>query len=350
MITIITGTPGAGKTLYAIDKLLRELVDSQVPQYDARGGTTMVTRRILSNINGLLIDHELIDEKPGGGLADWHLWCKPGDVICFDEVQHAWRPRANGSKVPDDIAALETHRHKGVDFILITQNPMQVDKNVCLLAGRHLHIRRIAALGASIVYEWDHCSRSLLYSKSLKKSPWKYDKKVFQLYKSAELHTKPKISIPPLMFVVLFAIVAAAYLIPNVADRITSKLPDKDKTTALNNPTSKPGSTMPALPPPVPLDPNPITSGPRLDDLIMTGYIGGAVQSAVFQWVPAGQPRYSFTVSQLVRHGMTVTISGECRAEIKDSNGQIRKFACMPGVPLPETQQQDKPDNKPSMV
>jgi zona occludens toxin (predicted ATPase) len=220
MITLITGTPGAGKTLYAVSKLLRELVGSTVKKTEPDGTVIDVPRRILTNINGLLLDHELIGPDSGGGLEDWHKWAKPGDVICYDEVQRSWTPRANGSKVPDYIAALETHRHMGVDFILLTQNPMLIDKNVTALVGRHLHVRRFGGIGAAIVYEWDHCSRSLLFSKSIAKHTFKYDKKVFQLYKSAELHTKPKTSVPTLAYVALLAVLGSAFLIPYAAGRI----------------------------------------------------------------------------------------------------------------------------------
>ncbi len=220
MITLITGTPGAGKTLYAISKLLRELVGSSVKKTEPDGSITEVPRRIITNINGLLLDHEFIGPDVGGGLADWHLWAKPGDVICYDEVQKSWPPRANGSKVPDYIQGLETHRHMGVDFIILTQNPMLIDRNVTALVGRHLHVRRFGGLGAAIVYEWDHCSRSLLFSKSIAKAPFRYDKSVFKLYKSAELHTKPKTRVPTLAFVVLAAIGGAALAIPYAAERI----------------------------------------------------------------------------------------------------------------------------------
>ncbi len=223
MITLITGTPGAGKTLYAISKLLRDLVGSVVAGVDDSGNKTEVPRIIYTNINGLLIDHELIDGGAEGGLANWHKWAKPGSVICFDEVQREWPPRANGSKVPDYISALETHRHMGVDFIILTQNPMLLDRNVLALVGRHLHVRRFGGMGAALVYEWDHCSRQLLYSKALKKFPFKYDKSVFKLYKSAELHTKPKISIPPLVFVVIVALICAAVFIPQTYSRIANK-------------------------------------------------------------------------------------------------------------------------------
>lgn len=222
MIALITGTPGAGKTLYAISKLLRDLVGSTVKKHHDDGTVTEIPRRILTNIPGLLLDHELIGPDAPGGLADWFTWCKPGDVICYDEVQRSWTPRANGSKVPDYISALETHRHMGVDFILLTQNPMLIDRNVTALVGRHLHVRRFGGLGAAIVYEWDHASRSLMFSKSIAKHTFRYDKSVFKLYKSAELHTKPKTSIPTLAIVSLLALVGAAFAIPYAADRIGS--------------------------------------------------------------------------------------------------------------------------------
>ncbi|PJI98095.1 zona occludens toxin [Acidovorax sp. 69] len=229
MITLITGTPGAGKTLYCIAKLLLDLVGSVVKSTDENGQQKETQRRICTNIPRLLIEHELIDGDEEHGLRGWHKWCKPGDVIVPDEVQRYWPPRPNGSKVPDDISALETHRHKGVDFIIITQHPMLLDRNVLALVGRHLHVRRFGGLGASIVYEWDHCSRSLMYSKALKKSPFRYDKSVFKLYMSSELHTKPKTSIPPLAYVVIAAIAAALYFVPSIVSRISSK---GDKTAA----------------------------------------------------------------------------------------------------------------------
>jgi zona occludens toxin len=219
MITLITGTPGAGKTLYAISKLLRSLVGSSVKAADG----SSVPVQLFTNINGLLIDHVLIDGGSDGGLSGWHKWVKPGAVICFDEVQREWSPRPNGSKVPDYISALETHRHMGVDFIILTQHPMLLDQNVRALVGRHIHLRRLGGSPLAIAYEWDHCSRSLLFSKSLAKAPFKYDKSVFKLYKSAELHTKPKTSIPSLVYVVGAAVFAAAFAIPMAMDRISSK-------------------------------------------------------------------------------------------------------------------------------
>jgi len=223
MITLITGNPGAGKTLYCISNLLRDLVGSVVKSTDSQGRPVEVPRTIYANIPGLLLEHELIDGSDTGGLANWHEWAKPGAVVVFDEVQREWKPRANGSKVPKCIEMLETHRHMGVDFIILTQHPGLIDANVRALVGRHLHVRRFGGIGAAIVYEWDHCSRSLLYAKALAKKTFRYSKEVFALYKSAELHTKPKTTIPPLAFVVLLAVAGAAVAIPYTVKRIGDK-------------------------------------------------------------------------------------------------------------------------------
>lgn len=222
MITIITGTPGAGKTLYCISKLLLPLVGTSVKQ-EVNGEVVEYPRTIYTNIKGLLIDHELIDGSADGGLRNWQEWAKPGAVIVFDEVQKIWEPRANGSKVPDDIKALETHRHMGVDFVLITQGLMLTERNLAMLCNRHLHVRRVGNMPFAIVYEWDHASRTLMYAKAFTKSPWRYDKKVFKLYKSADLHTKQKRSIPTLLYFVLAGLVAMAVFAPTLKARMNER-------------------------------------------------------------------------------------------------------------------------------
>lgn len=249
MITVITGTPGAGKTLYAITKLLLPLIGTHVPVTDDDGVTTMHPRTIYTNIRGLLIEHELIDAGDNQGLKDWHLWAKPGAVIVFDEFQRAWPPRANGSKVPDEIQALDTHRHMGVDFVLITQNVINTDRHVHGLVGRHLHVRRMANMPLCIVYEWDHCSRQLLYAKSLTKQPWRYDKKVFKLYRSADAHTKQPRKVPGLVWFILIGLLSAAYLGPTAYGRLQERIAGGKKPETVAQAPAKQSTPVPeALP------------------------------------------------------------------------------------------------------
>jgi zona occludens toxin len=276
MITLITGTPGAGKTLYAISDLILPLIGSTVTRTNEDGIPETLPRTIYTNINGAMFEHELIG--PGGdwgqdprnkewvfsavpgtegkGLRDWHLWAKPGSIIVYDEFQKVWPPRANGSPVPPDLQALDTHRHMGVDFILPTQSPNNFDRHVQGLVGRHLHVRRMGNLPLTIIYEWDHCSKSLLYSKSLAKRPWRYNKKVYKLYKSAEVHTKQPRRIPTLLYFVGAAMLAAFVAIPNVVTRLQERMsgPVAHAAQPQNGGSAIPGQTGGAAAEPVPFD------------------------------------------------------------------------------------------------
>ena len=245
MITIITGTPGAGKTLYTISKLLLQLVGTSITQ-EVDGEMVTYPRKIYTNIRGLMIDHELIDGSNEGGLRNWHEWAKPGAIIVYDEVQKTWEPRANGSKVPDDIKALETHRHMGVDFILITQGLMLTERNLAMLCGRHLHVRRVGNMPFAVVYEWDHASRTLMYAKAIAKAPWRYDKKVFKLYKSADLHTKTKRSMPTLVWFILAGFIAIGYFAPTLKARLSERTGSQTAKAGAPGATAASSSSTPA--------------------------------------------------------------------------------------------------------
>lgn len=187
MLILITGTPGAGKSLHAVWEFARKVPGSTI---EHQGGA--VARRLLSNVKDLLVEHERIGPED---LNTWHTWAKPGDVILYDEVQEVWRPRGMGSKVPDCIAALETHRHLGVDIILVTQHPMLVDPNIRRLVNQHLHLRRLSK-GTAMIYEWDHCANPGQVKTALQSKVWFHPKKAYALYKSAQLHTKPTARLP----------------------------------------------------------------------------------------------------------------------------------------------------------
>lgn len=211
MLTIITGTPGAGKSLYAVWDVARKVPQSTIPTESGP-----LPRRLLSNIKGLLLDHEKIGAEE---LNTWQTWAKAGDVIVFDEVQEVWRPRSLSSKVPDCIAALETHRHMGVDIVLITQHPMLVDPNVRRLVNQHIHMRRVTKTLA-MVYEWDSCNPLSSLKGSINTRSWWHPKAAYGLYKSAEAHTKPTARIPKILWLGVAALALLAYMVPVVYGRV----------------------------------------------------------------------------------------------------------------------------------
>lgn len=190
MLTIVTGAPGAGKTA-----LLVELMAAV-----AKG-------RIIyaAGIPDLKIPHTVLDD-----VSKWPDLVPDGAAVFISEAQTQWRPRGPGQKVPSDIQALETHRHRGLDFFVDTQNPALIDKNVRALCGRHIHLRDVGVLGRRW-YEWPEISENLSWRTAPIRKKYRLPAKVFDQYKSASLHVKPIRSFPMAVAFGGLALVGLAY-------------------------------------------------------------------------------------------------------------------------------------------
>jgi len=222
MIYLITGVPGSGKSLYAVSTLIQKLVAEKVKQKD---GSELNRRLVVDGIAGLLLPHELMAEGveqsdgawlpgEGNGVWNWFDWCRPGDVIVIDEVQRWWRPRGMGTKPPKMIQALETHRHMGVDFVILTQNPMLIDQNVRRLVGRHQNIRRLLGMAIALIYDWDGCSVDVNRTRTATMSKWFYPKSAYKLYQSSQLHTKQRQKVPLWLAVPVLAVIGGIFVAP----------------------------------------------------------------------------------------------------------------------------------------
>ena len=193
MITLITGAPGAGKTS-AVVAILAAMKEER-PVY-------------VHGITDLKLPHEKLNDP-----NKWYEECPDGALIVIDEVQHHWRPSAAGSKLPDAITLLETHRHRGIDFIIMTQGPNIVHANVRALVGRHIHLRDVGVLGR-YWYEWPECCDNVRtgWKNAPVKKRHKLPKKIFDQYKSSVIHNKAKRAIPPTLIILIVALAAASFL------------------------------------------------------------------------------------------------------------------------------------------
>ena len=179
-ITLITGTPGAGKTLRAIYEALE--LQKEGREVYALG------------IDGL--DSDLIESLPDDFLIEDWVKLPEGSVLFIDEA-HKYFPVRTKDKVPDWMSALTEIRHQGKSIVLITQDPRNIDAFVRRLVGEHLHLTRKAGFNGSLLRTFpgvsdnpdDYHARS-----SSSAVPWVFPKTLFKHYKSASLHTiKPKI-------------------------------------------------------------------------------------------------------------------------------------------------------------
>lgn len=205
MLYLITGVPGSGKTLKMISDLMNRNDLKNRPLYlDG-----------IPEVNQDVIPHLPVPE--GETMQTWHKWAPTGSILVIDECQRVFRPRPSGSKVPDYVAELETHRHRGIDIFLLTQHPRLVDTNVRALVGHHCHIAK-TNLGVRRMLEWERCADPLSKSdvQSAVKSVYTLDKKAFGVYKSAEEHTKIRTKLSRVVYifpVVMAVIIGAAWYV-----------------------------------------------------------------------------------------------------------------------------------------
>lgn len=230
MITLITGAPGAGKSAALVD-LLREIAAKGRPVY-------------VDGIPKLKIPHEVIE------AAQWAEVVPDGAVVVIDEVQRVWRPTGPGQRVPGDIAALETHRHRGLDFFIVTQHPKLVHANVRNLVGRHIHLRDVGVLGR-FWYEWPEAADPGTWRSAPFKKRYRLPRSAFSLYESASEHIKPSRSFPRVLLVLGVAVVGVGVLGWKVYGSVTARLAPAAAAAGASAPAAGPvGKTASVAPAP----------------------------------------------------------------------------------------------------
>lgn len=278
MITLITGVPGTGKTAFVVSELEKIAASGRViftniralklPHYrlgavsEWQKGTWLHVDQYIRRSPALAL------ENPAEGEVDF--WETPADVIyladsgeykrlvfdkhsqpvgtvdyeshkgaliVIDECQDHFRPRPAGSVVPDHVAALEVHRHQGLDIWLITQRPGLVDSNVRSLVGRHIALRS-TSLGR-YKYEWPEVGdiESKFARDTAARTRYKLPRHVFGLYKSADQHTETKHSLP-------FAAKALFFVVPLLGVLLFTSY----KSVSARTQPASPVAAAPALP------------------------------------------------------------------------------------------------------
>jgi zona occludens toxin len=214
MITLITGLPGASKTLYTLS-----VVDAI-----AKAENRPV---FYSGISDLTLE--------GWNEIEADKWfeCPPKSLVVIDECQRVFRPRTNGTVPPPHVSELETHRHKGIDLFMVTQHPMLADTALRRLSGRHFHIVRQFGMQRSTVHEWpsvkDICDKPAGRVDSIKHL-WSFNKSMFDKYKSAEVHTVKR-SIPMRVKLLLCIPILLAGLAYVIYRSMEAKIHPKDPVT-----------------------------------------------------------------------------------------------------------------------
>jgi zona occludens toxin len=205
MMTLLTGLPGNGKTLYTL---------FMVKAYAEKENREVY----YSGIKDLKLPWTEFDPETWPSLP-------AGSIIVIDEAQFVFSKKPNGSKLPEHYEKLAVHRHSGYDIFLITQDPALVDTFVRKLCGRHLHLIRKFGMQRANIWEWAVVNTSPEKASSHKNAilhKWKYPKEVFGYYKSAEVHTVKR-SIPLKLILAGVFVASVIVLIGYVMHRLNER-------------------------------------------------------------------------------------------------------------------------------
>lgn len=212
-ITLITGLPGHGKTLKAM-QLLDECRAEGLKCYQY----------------GIDDCDPNVAELWEPGPARW-FDMPENSVLVVDEA-HEHLPKPGKGEEPEWITRLAKIRHDALRLILITQDPRSIHHFVRRRVGVHYHIERKTGHEVAVVWTFapvadnpqDHFVR-----KKATKAVWRYPKKYYGHYTSAKEHLVRK-RIPfkflllPLSIIVLVWAIYRAYVMvmggdePVVAD------------------------------------------------------------------------------------------------------------------------------------
>ncbi len=225
MITLLTATPGGGKTNYAVWDVIKPARESGRTVYtngipDLKIPTIEVDRNQLKQ----WAQRTPVDpEKPEGIQVLDNF--EEGSLIVADEVLYLW-PSLNYKLPPEDIAYLTQHRKHGLDFFLISQDPGLIHPLVLKNVDRHMHI--VHEWQGRFIYEWpEYCSNpKVKTNKQLAvKKRYNIEKKAFSLYYSASVHVpKSKRAIPKMVYISLIVLLALPVVSYAVYNRVVNNI------------------------------------------------------------------------------------------------------------------------------
>jgi len=181
MIELITGLPGNSKTLFSIRHLIDRASQENRAVYYAGLKEFKADDPRLKGTTWLEFDP-----------LTWHDTVPSGALIFIDEAQTVFRARSLGTVPQKHVTELEQHRHKGLDFVLVTQHPSLIDPAIRRLAQSHRHLIRIWGYEASTVHFWDGVKDNPEKAgpkRESQKTKWAFDKSLYGIYKSADVHT-----------------------------------------------------------------------------------------------------------------------------------------------------------------
>lgn len=183
---LVTGQPGAGKTLNTIkDVETRAKEEGRPVYYYGIPELTLDWHR--------MEEPEALETNPDAITPLTWFNCPDGCIIVIDEAHRIFKP--HDKLDAPHIKWLSTYRHRGISMYFISQAPMLVTSAIRDWVQPHIHYRRLYGWQSVVkfVNEWTIDNiRSKKLSENAQITKIKLDPKWYGVYKSASQHNSNK--------------------------------------------------------------------------------------------------------------------------------------------------------------
>ena len=151
MIELLEGVPGSGKSYYAVSERLLKWVRAGRRVYVYVDGFYLDRLALFEGRDQAELEQQVTLWLTGDAVKAGLLQVEPGSAVLIDEVQTVFRSREKTD--PEVLRWLETHRHRGIDLVLMCQQYGQVTLGVNRLVEATIKFRRLDRFGLKNRYQ-----------------------------------------------------------------------------------------------------------------------------------------------------------------------------------------------------
>jgi zona occludens toxin len=151
MIEMLEGVPGSGKSYYAVSERLLKWVRAGRRVYVYVDGFYLDRLALFEGVELAVLEQQITIWNSGEDVKAGLLHVEPGSAVLIDEVQTIFRSRDKTD--PELLRWLETHRHRGIDLVLMCQQYGQVTLGVNRLVEATTKFRRLDRFGLKNRYQ-----------------------------------------------------------------------------------------------------------------------------------------------------------------------------------------------------
>ena len=151
MIELYEGVPGSGKSYHAICEKFLPWVKQGRRLYIAVDGIYLDRLSLFTGIELKTLEQQITIWKDSVEVLQAFQHVQPGSAVIIDEAQTVFRSMQKVE--PGLLRWLETHRHYGVDILLMSQDFRQMSQGVTRLIEATVKFRKLAFVGLSKKYQ-----------------------------------------------------------------------------------------------------------------------------------------------------------------------------------------------------